>query len=202
MLGMKKKKKFYFFTRYLDDGERIVDIVHRHILVYKVNAAKTSFFGITIPIILYLFFPQAVFFFVIWIAIGGVGLLYHFVDWYFDVWLLTNFGVIDIERDGFFTVTSTRIDYHMMEGVSYTIKGFWKTVFNYGDITLDKIGAKTSIVLKDAANPRKVERQVLEYQERFVSEKSVKDHQALKDMLSGMIAYHMQNGKVSPTNNK
>ena len=199
---MEKKKSFYFFKRYLDDGERILDVVHRHILVYKIEAAKTSFFGITIPVILYLFFPQAVIIFVIWIAIGLMGLLYHFVDWYFDVWLLTNFGVIDIERDGFFTVTSTRIDYHMMEGVSYTISGFWKTVFNYGDITLDKIGAKTSILLKDAANPRKIERMVLGYQEKFVSEKSVKDHQALKDMLSGMIAYHIQNDKVSPTNNK
>ena len=123
---MEKKKSFYFFKRYLDDGERILDVVHRHILVYKIEAAKTSFFGITIPVILYLFFPQAVIIFVIWIAIGLMGLLYHFVDWYFDVWLLTNFGVIDIERDGFFTVTSTRIDYHMMEGVSYTISGFWK----------------------------------------------------------------------------
>ncbi len=194
---MKKKiPRFYFYSRYLDDGERVIDVVHRHILIYKVNASKTSFFGVVLPIILYLFFPQALLFLLIWLVCGLVGLLYHFIDWYFDCWLLTNFGVIDLDREGLFSMMATRIDYHMIEGISYTIKGFWRTIFNFGDITIDKLGAKTSVVLLDAASPQKVERKIMEYQEKFVSEKSVRDHHALKDMLANMIAYHIQNNKI------
>ena len=197
MLYMKKKiPRFYFYSRYLDDGERVIDVVHRHILIYKVNASKTSFFGVVLPIILYLFFPQALLFLLIWLVCGLVGLLYHFIDWYFDCWLLTNFGVIDLDREGLFSMMATRIDYHMIEGISYTIKGFWRTIFNFGDITIDKLGAKTSVVLLDAASPQKVERKIMEYQEKFVSEKSVRDHHALKDMLANMIAYHIQNNKI------
>ncbi len=184
------------FAGHLDDGERILDIAHKHILVLKINSAKTLFFGILMPILGYYLFPQLPLVFVIWGAVGVFGLIYHFVDWFYDAWLLTNVGVIDIERNGFFDVTSTRIDYHMIEGISYNIKGIIPTLFNYGDITIDKLGAKTSVGLIDASNPRKLERLVMKYQEKYVFERSVRDHDALKNMLSEMIAYHIQNKKV------
>lgn len=199
---VKKEKKFYLYKRYLDDGERILDISRPHLLTFKVKASKSSFFGIILPVFLYLFFPALWFIILIWIAIGAFAIFYHFIDWYYDCWLLTNFGVIDLDRQGLFNMTSTRIEYHMIEGISYTIKGFWKTIFNFGDITIDKLGAKTSVILLDAASPQKIERKVMEFQEKYVSERSIRDHHALKDMLADMIAYHVQNNKVkSPKNN-
>ncbi|PIR54807.1 hypothetical protein COU74_03610 [Candidatus Peregrinibacteria bacterium CG10_big_fil_rev_8_21_14_0_10_36_19] len=179
------------FAGYLDDGEKILYVAHRHILIFKVKAAKTTFFGLTVPFIGYLLFPQFLVGFLIWAIVGVFGYFYHFLDWYFDCWILTNAGVIDIERNGLFDVTTTRIDYHMIEGIAYTIKGVLQTLFNYGDITIDKLGAKTSVVLKDAANPRRLERIVMRYQEQFIYERSVRDHQALKTMLSDMISYHV-----------
>ncbi len=197
---VKKKKKFYFYARYLDDGERILDVVHRHIIMLKVSSAKTSFFGIMLPIVVYLFFPQLLLVVLIWIAFGLFGLFYHFVDWYFDCWILTNFGVVDLDKEGLFNMTATRVEYHMIEGISYTIKGFWNTVLNAGDITIDKLGAKTSVVLLDATHPQQIERKIMDYQERYVAERSVRDHQVLKDMLADMIAYHIQNNKVDHPN--
>lgn len=196
---MKKKKKFYFFKGYVDEGEKILDVAHKHVLILKVKGAKTSFFGVAIPIILYLLFPQLILVWGIWSMVGVCGMIYNFFDWYFDAWVLTDQGIIDIDQDGFFTVTTTRLDYHMIEGIAYTISGFWRTLFNFGDITIDKIGAKTSVVLKDAANPKKLERKVMAFQEKYIADKSIKDHQNLKDMLAGMIAYHMQNEKIVPS---
>lgn len=184
------------FGRYLDDGEKIVSVAHRHVLVFKFAAAKSTFFGLFIPAVLYVFFPKLVLVWVAWSAVGLLAVLYHFLDWYFDAWIMTTDGVVDIERNGLFDVTSTRIDYHMIEGISYTVKGVIQTIFNYGDITIDKLGAKTSVVLKDAANPKKLERKVMKYQEKYVYERSVRDHQALKTMLSDMIAYHVHNDKL------
>src|SRR3989338_3056935 len=137
---MKKLFRKWVFGRYMDEGEKIMKIAHRHILIFKVNSAKTSFFGIMMPIFLYFLFEKGVLIFLVWIAIGVLGVIYHFLDWYFDAWVLTNQGVIDIHQNGFFEVTSTRIEYHMIEGISYTIKGFWQTLFKYGDITMDKLG--------------------------------------------------------------
>lgn len=184
------------FRSYLDDGEKIVHIGHRHLLIFKLDAVKPFFFGIFVPALLYLLFPKFLLAFVIWGAVGVFGVFYAFVDWYFDVLLLTNIGVIDVERHGLFDVTLTRIEYHMIEGTAYTVKGFWPTILNYGDVTVDKLGAKTSIILKDATRPKRLERKILQCQEQFVYERSIRDHHALKDMLSEMIAYHVHNEKM------
>lgn len=187
------------FSSYLDEGEKIIHIAHRHIIIFKFDAAKPFFFGIVIPSVLYLFFPQGLPLFVLWWVGGLLGIFYYFIDWYYDAWLLTNFGVVDIERNGLFDITATRVEYHMMEGMAYTIKGVIPTVFNYGDITVDKLGAQTFVVLKDASSPKKLERLVMKLQEKYVYERSVRDHHTLKGMLSDMIAYHhVQNEKLDP----
>lgn len=186
------------FSGYLDEGEKIIRVAHRHIIIFKLDAAKPFFFGIAIPFVLYLFFPQVLPLFVLWWIGGLLGVFYYFIDWYYDVWLLTDFGVVDIERNGLFDITATRVEYHMMEGMSYTIKGVIPTIFNYGDITVDKLGAQTFVVLKDAASPKKLERLVMKLQEKYVYERSVRDHHTLKGMLSDMIAYHhVQNEKLN-----
>jgi len=193
---MKKRRKYLLFRGYLDDGERILHIAHRHLIIFKLEAVKPFFFGILVPLFLYFLFPQLIFVFALWAFIGFLGVLYVFLDWYYDAWLFTNVGVIDIERNGLLDITNTRIEYHMVEGIAYQIKGWLPTIFNYGDITIDKIGARTSVILKDASHPRRLERILNKFQEKYVYERSVRDHHALKDMLSDMIAYHVQNDKV------
>lgn len=186
----------YFFSKFLDDDERVLHVAHRHILVFAYDSGKTFFFGLVIPALMYWAFPNLFLAWGIWGAVGLFGIFYHFIDWYFDVWLLTNVGVIDIDRNGFFDITSTRIEYHMMEGVSYTIRGFWRTIFNFGDVTIDKLGAQTSVALEDSVHPKRLESRILEYQDKYVTSRSIRDHQALKNMLSEMIAYHVQNKKI------
>lgn len=191
-----RKKSYPLFKSYLDDGEVIHHVAHRHVLILKMDALKPFFFGIILPLFFYFLFPQFLFIYIIWIFVGVLGVLYEFFDWYYDVWLLTDLGVLDIEKNGLLDVTATRIEYHKVETIAYNIKGWFGTIFQYGDITIDKIGARTLIRLKDASNPKKLERLVIKFQDKFVNQKSFKDHNALKDMLSEMIAYHAQNKKI------
>ncbi|MBD3330938.1 hypothetical protein GF354_05425 [Candidatus Peregrinibacteria bacterium] len=194
------KVKYYLFSSHLDDNEEILDVAHRHIFLLFKCSLKTFFFFVLLPILFYLFFPQAIFISLVWLGLGFLGMLYHFIDWYFDAWLITNTGVIDIERNGLFDRNSTRIEYHMIEGIAFNIKGFWQTVLNFGQITIDKIGASTTVILDDAASPKAIERKIIRYQEQFVNEKSLRDHHTLKSMLSEMIAYHIQNEKIDLPN--
>lgn len=199
---MKMKLRDRIFASYLDEGEKIMHVAHRHVLMFQIDAAKPFFFGIVIPVILYLFFPLVWPLFALWGFGGLLGIFYYFIDWYYDVWLLTNIGVVDIERNGLFDITATRVDYHMIEGLAYNIKGFVQTMLRFGDMTIDKLGAQTFLVLKDAASPKKLERLVMRFQDKYVNERSVRDHHALKDMLSEMIAYHVQNKKIDNKRNE
>ncbi len=192
-----------FFGGHLDEeGEEIMEVFHRHPIVFFIDSYKVWLFGVIMPAGFYYLIPEAWKFSALWASLGVIGLIYYFIDWYFDAWLLTNNGVIDIERNGLFDRSSTRVDYHMIEGVAYRINGFWRTILNYGEITIDKLGAQTSVVLVDATAPKKIERKIVKYQERFVNEKSYRDHNALKGMLSEMIAYHVQSEKISNPDSK
>ncbi len=73
------------FLGNLDDGERILYVAHRHLLMFKIAAAKVTFFGIILPILGYMFFPGFITIFIMWALIGAMGLVYHFLDWYFKL---------------------------------------------------------------------------------------------------------------------
>lgn len=193
-----KKLRDRVFKSYMEDGEVILDVAHTHIVKFKIAASKVSFFGIILPIVLYWLFPMKLVFLIAfaWVVVGVLAMFYKFLDWYFDVWLLTNMGVISIHRNGLFDATTQKVDYYMITDVTYTIKGVLQTLLNFGDVTLDRMSANVVMTLKDAASPKKLERKITEFRDLYVHDKSFRDHHYLKDMLSEMIAYHANQGKV------
>lgn len=177
---------------YLDDGEFIHYIAHKKIVVAIVSFIKIGFLGILLPIGLYLILPQALFVSAIWLLIGLVKLSYAIFNWYFDAWIITNMGVIDIEWDGVFNRTSIRIDYQNIEGVVVEVNGFLQTVLNYGNIHISRIGSGNPVTLEEARNPREIEQKVLYFQDMYNFKRNLNEHSALKDLLTSMLHTHVQ----------
>lgn len=186
------RMKHYFYQKFLEDGEEIVEIAYRHWIVLKMKIWKASSFCIMPSIILFIFFPYLWPILIVWFLCGVVWYFLKFMEWYYDCFILTNIGIIDVERHGVFHNTAKRIDYNTIDGVSYTVQGFLPTILNYGDITIDKMGSGVHISLEDAAKPQEIERKIVEYQEKYVKEKTFMDHEALKGMLADMIATHVK----------
>jgi hypothetical protein len=182
--------RYILYRRHLDEGEEIYDVAYRHWLILKKKVWKPFLFCILPSVLLYIFLPMLWPVVIPWFAFGIAWYILKFFEWYYDCLLITNIGLIDIERRGVFDNTSKRIEYHMIDGISYQITGFLPTVLNYGDMIIDKLGAGVQINLKDAANPRRVDRTIMKHQEKFVKSKSFTDHESLKGMLAEMIATH------------
>lgn len=182
----------YFFNGYLEKDEKIMFVAHRHILIVKIETSKISLVGFIVPAVIWFLMPMLKIFMLMWMFIGLIKLLYELYGWYYDVWLITDRGVIDVKSSSLFDVSTTRVEYHMIEGVSYTISGFLKTIFNFGDLILEKIGSGTSVKLEDAADPKKVEGKILKYQEEYMGKKSYRDHKTLKHLLGDMIHSHVK----------
>ncbi len=127
------------FSGFLDDDEKILYLAHRHIFVHMKDLARVFVFGLLIPGFFYLMFPDAKLFWFGWLGIGTMMFLYKVFDWYYDVWIFTDIGVVNVEWNGFFDRAASRVDYHMIEGISYTVRGVWQTLFNYGDIMIERI---------------------------------------------------------------
>lgn len=182
----------FLFNEYLEEGEKIHYVAHRHPFVLLATVWRPILFAVVAPVVLLWLFPAFLYFAAAWFFIGLCRVLYQTINWFFDVWLLTNTSVIDLDWNGFFSRCSMRIEYHMIEGVSYEYSGFFQTIFRYGDIYLQRVGNGNLISLKDGAKPRRVESGVLQLQSKYVTDKSYRDHDSLKTLLAEMLHHHVK----------
>lgn len=190
------KMTYYFFGEYLEKGEKVHAVIHRHIAVMTPIFFKIFIVGFIFPIGIMYFFPVLFWLMIAWMILGVLRIFYDLYDWYYYVWLITDRGVLDIRSPGLFEVSTARVEYHMIEGVSYTIAGFWRTVLGYGDVTIQKVGSGSVMTMEGANNPKRIERFVLKYQEEYMAHHNYNSHDALKSLLSNMLYEHMK--KVGP----
>jgi hypothetical protein len=193
---IKDRIRNYMFDDYLDDNEDILFIAHRHIFVMIRDFSRLLVMHAALPFAVWLFFPQMFWIYIAWGAIGIIRVLLLIQDWYYDCWLVTNFGVIGVEWTGYFERASDRVEYQSIEGVSYKIKGVIPTMFNYGNITLAKLGGPSTVTLKDCNNPKRTEKNIVKYQEKFLTKKNFTDQEVLKRLLSDLVATHVKNHGV------
>lgn len=186
----------FFYRSYLAEGEKIQFVIHRHIFIQTADFARIFFFGIFLPLFGWWLFPQIMLFAAVWLTMGILRFGYEFFDWYYDVWLVTNASIIEIMWKGFFEKSSTRIEYHIIQGIGYEVKGFMRTLFNFGTIALEKFTGNPS-VFDGAVHPKRKAELLTKAQEDFVTNKSFRDHRALQGVLTDMLQRHIVEYGVS-----
>lgn len=180
----------YLYRNYLGEGEKILFVIHRHLFKEAKNFFRVFFFGIAIPVFAWWLFPQIGLFAAVWLGIGILRFFYEFLDWYYDVWLVTNLSIIEIMWKGFFEKSSARIEYHTIQGIGYEVSGLLPTLCNYGTLALEKFAGANS-VFDGAVNPKKKAEWLTKTQEQFVTNKSFRDHRALQGVLTDLLQRHI-----------
>lgn len=180
----------FFYRNYLGEGEKIQFVIHRHIFMQMNDFLRIFFFGIFLPLVGLWLFPQILLFAGMWLAIGIARLIYEFFDWYYDVWLITNISIVEIMWKGFFEKSSSRIEYHTIQGIGYEVKGLARTIFNFGTVALEKFAGNPS-VFDGAVSPKRKAELLTKAQEDFVTNKSFRDHRALQSVLTDMLQQHI-----------
>ncbi len=180
----------FLYKSYLAEGEEIQFVIHRHFFMQMKDFFRIIFFGILIPLLGWWLFPQIQLFSIVWLSIGVVRFVYEFFDWYYDAWLVTNASIVEIMWNGFFDKSSSRIEYHIISGIGYEVKGLARTLFNYGTIALDKFAGNAS-VFDGAVSPKRKAEMLTAAQEKFVTNKSFRDHRALQGVLTDLLQHHI-----------
>jgi len=65
--------------------------------------------------------------------------LYKVVDWYADVWILTDRGIIDV-RWSLVMLDTTFTEYHDISAIQFSQNTLFDKMFRIGDITVHKMG--------------------------------------------------------------
>lgn len=92
------------------------------------------------------------------------------VNYYLDVWIVTNQRIIDIEQFGFFRRRVSEMEYSKIQDVTSDVQGLVATLFNYGFIHVQTAGEVTRFVFQQIPNPVGVKDAIMQIQQRAILE--------------------------------
>ncbi|MDD3723665.1 MAG: PH domain-containing protein [Lutibacter sp.] len=161
-------------------NEEIKKIVRKHIFIL-IKKALVFIFLMIVPFVFYyagketffikilespIFFPVLVFcasfyFLFIWLFF-----FFRFIDYYLDIWIVTNERIIDIRQDGFFSRTIAEQRLFRVQDVASEVHGIFPTILKYGDVHIQTAGAKQRFVFDDVPHPEKIRDLIIRQVER------------------------------------
>lgn len=93
--------------------------------------------------------------FVVILALAATYAAYEWVSWWGDVYILTNYRIIDVEQRGFFHRDFSEATLGKIQDISHKVSGFLPTVFNFGTVVVQTAGSLPNIDLNDVKDPQK-----------------------------------------------
>ncbi len=120
------------------EGEELLFVFRRHII-----AMRKGFYGLLIPFAV-LSIPPLIWqnnleLFLLPIAgliIGLVIFSYHFMLWYYTVYIVTDQRLRQVTQQGFFGTDVVELQLSKIQNISYNIPGFSGEVFGYGTLVI------------------------------------------------------------------
>ncbi len=96
----------------------------------------------------------------------SIGLmLYGFIDYYLDVYIVTNERIVNIEQNGFFKREISELHLHQIQDVSAKVNGFFPTMIHYGNVFIQTAGERENFIFKSIPNPYKVSKLIVDLHE-------------------------------------
>src|SRR3989339_208136 len=154
------------------DNEKVLLFFRRH-WITVVKIILLSLFIALIPIIFYLLFARGYAYLeipafrAIYFLLNSIYALFiilfaftNFIDYYLDVWIVTNLRIINIEQKGLFAREMSEKDLGRMQDITSDVKGFLPTILNYGDVHIQTAGEEQRFVFKQIPNAEEVTRTI------------------------------------------
>ncbi|MEW6407858.1 MAG: PH domain-containing protein [Patescibacteria group bacterium] len=163
----------------IEKDEKIILLVRRHFFAVILHIILSIVYFLIPPVVLFLAltflitgFEELPYFSLIILGITIYYLIWWLLffkdifDWYLDAWIITDRRLLDVEQRGFFhhTVSELRLD--KVQDVTVEIKGFFPSIFHFGNIYAQTAAAVQRFTLEDIPNPERVRNIVLEAQEK------------------------------------
>lgn len=85
----------------------------------------------------------------------------QFIDFYLDLWIVTNDRIVDIEQFGLFARTISEADLFRIQDVTAEVRGVFATVFNFGNVHVKTASHNQEIVFRNVPNPNQIRERLI-----------------------------------------
>ncbi len=174
------------FSRYHFQGqktdEEILLVLHRHwfdiasrfLLVFIMTVAVIAgwiIFPIFLPDLTekpnsgVFLFIESFFLMILW-AISSL----IWIDYYLDVWIVTNRRIVNIEQKGLFSRVVSELELKKIQDITTDVKGIIKTFLNYGDLFIQTAAEKERFLFHNIPDPYEVKDLIMKLQKKVEKE--------------------------------
>jgi hypothetical protein len=142
------------------ENEEVILVFRRHII-----AMRKGFYALLIPFLITsiptLIWPDNLNF--LFITMGGFGLglllfFYHWIGWYFTVFIVTNERLRQISQDGLFGKSVIDLGLSKIQNISYNVPGATGEMFGFGTIVVQTYVG--DLILDRVPHPSKIYNQL------------------------------------------
>lgn len=138
------------------EGEELLFVFRRRII-----AMRKGFYGLLIPFAISSIPPliwqdnlQLFILPLIGLAIGLVIFAYHYIMWYFTIYIVSNERLRQVTQRGFFGKDVVELRLSKVQNISYNIPGFTGEIFGYGTIVIQTFVG--DLVIHKVEHPDKI----------------------------------------------
>jgi len=134
-------------------GEEILKIMRKHFIVFFLKIilfllliCLSIAFGYIMTILFPLIMYQPIYYALAILCASAYSLFvwlfffFSFIDYYLNVYIITNERIIDIRQNGFFSRTISEQRLYRIQDVTSETKGVLPTIFRYGNIYIQTAG--------------------------------------------------------------
>lgn len=180
-----------FYIPHRREGEKIILLIRRHPFVLF----KRVFFWLVaaaIPVVILFLvggqritYEQEGFLYPLLLVLASIYYLYiwlfvfnGFVDYYLDVWIVTDVRIVNIEQRQLFSRVISEHELERIQDVTAEAHGILPTFLNYGEVHVQTAGEQQRFIFKQVPNPQEVKRQILsicDYRKKFIQGQEASD---------------------------
>ncbi len=161
-------------------NEKAILIVRRHQIVLVWFLFYLAIL-IALPIFVYANFnslfgfslngaAMSVFLFIVGLYLLFIAILtfFTFIDYYLDVWIITDQRILSIEQRGFFNRIINEVRYERIQDITSVVPGLIATYFKYGNILIQTAAEKERMILKQIPDPIETRRLISEIYDKIM----------------------------------
>jgi len=183
------QQKYHFPGQHKD--EEIIFLLRRHPIVLLGKILVISFFLFILIVFwikgaeyLPVFFEEPYLNFSIFVSLLSLLFiwLYAFivwVDYYLDLWILTNERLLDIEQKGLFYRVISELRLNRIQDITSEVRGFVPTFFHFGDISIQTAAEQGRFKLNQIPHPVEVRRTIIKFHKGYLEREKREDNQSL-----------------------
>lgn len=173
---MKEEKKLFPAQ---EASELVLDIIRRHWFSYLIFWLLAIFMLVPLLVGLYfwfenwaaisLFWNNVIILFTSMYILSILALLiYGFVDFYLDVYIITDRRIVDISQNGFFKRSISELNLRQIQDVNAKVNGLFSTLLHFGDVHIQTAGETPNFVFQSIPHPYEISKKILDLHEAYL----------------------------------